>query len=94
MTHIYDSRPDRDDILVLQGEMKALRLECQHSAETQGQRIGALEQATRSQEDRLELLRSRIERLDSDMRVSQARLSTVWGAVTGSVVILEIFRML
>lgn len=89
----YESSPESNS-LILRGEMQALRLECEHSAKEQGQRIGSLEQQARSLEDRMELLRSRIERLDSDMRVSQARLSTIWGAATGLIVVSEIIRLL
>lgn len=85
---------DRENFLILRGEMQALRAECEHSAKSQGQRIGALEQMSKSREDRMELLRGRVEKLDSDMRVSQARLNTIWGGVTGALVVIELFRAL
>lgn len=87
-------QPHNEHIQILRGEIQGLRLECEHSAREQGARIGTLEQQRQSQEDRMEMLRSRVERLDSDMRVSQARLSTIWGAATGIVVIVELFRLL
>lgn len=89
-----DESGNASEILILKGQLQALRLECEHSAREQGGRIGGLEQQRQSQEDRMEMLRTRVERLDSDMRVSQARLSTIWGAATGIVVLVELFRLL
>lgn len=92
MNSNYDSSTE-NNFLILKGELNALRLECDHSSKEQGQRIGAIEQRGQSLEDRMELLRSRIERLDAEMRVSQARLSTIWGATTGILVLVQIFRL-
>jgi len=72
--HLPDSGIDTQ-IAILRGELQALRNEYQYSAKSQGERLGQFElrQATQERE---------INRLNTELRVTIARLTTLGGIIT------------
>jgi len=72
--------------LVLRGQFETLHDHCVRSAETQGERLGAIEQDLRGYREQLDLLRQRAIALES-------RLMGALAVVGGAVGVIELLRL-
>lgn len=98
--------PDHDDysgdfersiegrFLILRGQFVALANDCQRSSESQGERLGRIEQDLRAYREAIDHVKSRQETIEIKLTTMESRLVGALAVLTGAVGIVELLRQI